>query len=180
MVPANHVLYVASSMPVRDFDMFADDSGNAPWVGANRGASGIDGTVASAVGAARSVEQRATIVCGDLALLHDLNSLALLKDRRDTVVVFNNDGGGIFSFLPIAEHGDIFETWFATPHGFTFESAARMFGLRYSVPQTMGALSQSYDEALSSSQSTLIEVRTERSENINLHHDLDRRIAALY
>ena len=131
LVPTTHVLYLASSMPIRDVDMFADGSGNPCWVGANRGASGIDGTIASGVGAGFAAGSRATILCGDLALLHDLNSLALLGSRSDIVVVVNNDGGGIFSFLPIAEHTELFEPWFGTPHGYSFEAAAGMFGLRY-------------------------------------------------
>lgn len=180
MVPADHVLYLASSMPIRDFDMFADASGNPAWVGANRGASGIDGTVASAVGAAMSVEQRTTIACGDLALLHDLNSLALLTNRADVVVIMNNDGGGIFSFLPIAEYRDVFEPLFGTPHGFSFEPASALFGLRYAAPETMASFAKAYDEALSASRSTLIEIRTDRAENVQLHRDLERRIAALF
>ncbi|MFV1981848.1 MAG: 2-succinyl-5-enolpyruvyl-6-hydroxy-3-cyclohexene-1-carboxylic-acid synthase, partial [Rhodothermia bacterium] len=169
LIPENHVLYLASSMPIRDVDVYADGSANACWVGANRGASGIDGTIASGVGAGLAANTRATIVCGDLALLHDLNSLALLSARADVVVVLNNDGGGIFSFLPIADHEDLFETWFGTPHGYSFEGAARMFGLRYERPENMSQFARAYADAARATSATLIEVQTDRAENLRLH-----------
>ena len=97
---------VASSMPVRDLDTYAAAGGAPVPVAANRGASGIDGTVATAAGFARGLGRPVTLLIGDLALLHDLNSLAMLRDVPVVVVVLNNDGGGIFSFLPVARHKD--------------------------------------------------------------------------
>lgn len=178
LIPENHVLFLAGSMPIRDVDMFADGSSNPCWVGANRGASGIDGTIASGVGAALGAGGRATILCGDLALLHDLNSLALLTTRADVVVVINNDGGGIFSFLPIAEHEELFEAWFGTPHGYSFAAAAQMFGLRYEKPESMSHFSRAYTSATRGTETTLIEVCTNRSGNAALHRELEQKIAS--
>ena len=102
-VPEGATLVVAASMPVRDLEAYAVASGPAARVVANRGASGIDGTVATAHGVARGTGRPVTLLVGDLALLHDLTSLALLRDGPPvTVVVVNNDGGGIFHRLPIA------------------------------------------------------------------------------
>jgi 2-succinyl-5-enolpyruvyl-6-hydroxy-3-cyclohexene-1-carboxylate synthase len=179
LIPPNQVLYLASSMPIRDVDMFADGSANTCWVGANRGASGIDGTIASGVGAGIAAGHRATILCGDLALLHDLNSLSLLTARSDVVVVLNNDGGGIFSFLPIADHEELFEQWFGTPHGYSFRSAADLFGLRYEKPETMSDFTRAYSEASKAAESTLIEIRTDRTENAKLHRDLEQEISSV-
>lgn len=174
-------LVLAASMPVRDADAFAALGGTATLVASNRGASGIDGTVATAAGFARGLDAPATLLLGDLALLHDLNSLAMLRDPAQppvTVVAVNNDGGGIFHFLPIAERADVFEPYFGTPHGLGFEHAARMFGLAYHRPETLAGLDAALGEARSSGRSALVEVRTERVANRALHADLLARCAA--
>lgn len=176
-IPDGHGLVLASSMPVRDADMFAALDGPAARVAANRGASGIDGTVATAAGFAEGSNAPATLLIGDLALLHDLNSLALLRHRPVVVVVLNNDGGGIFHFLPIAEHADVFEPYFGTPHGLRFEAAASMFGLAYHHSTTLQDFLTTYRAASEKATGSIIEVTTERRANHALHQDLLARIA---
>ena len=179
--PEAHGLFLASSMPVRDMDAFADAGGSAAVpVASNRGASGIDGTVATAAGLAEGLGRPVTLVIGDLALLHDLNSLALLRQGGPPVilVVINNDGGGIFSFLPIAEHREVFEPYFGTPHGLTFKAAAALLGLAYHHPVTVAGLEEAYTSACRSGVSALIEVTTERSANRGLHQDVMNAVAA--
>ena len=177
---AGEGLFLASSMPVRDMDAFGcprpDDP---PAVAANRGASGVDGAIATAAGFARGLGRPTTLLVGDAAFLHDLNSLGLARDLRMplVVVILNNDGGGIFSFLPIAGFPDVFERYFAAPHGMTFEHAAAMFGAAYARPSTTDEFVAAYDEARRRPAATLIEVRTRREENRNLH--LGLRQAAL-
>lgn len=161
-LPPTHGLVLASSLPIRLMHTWAAPGGAQPSVAANRGASGIDGTVATAAGFALGLKRPVTLLIGDLALLHDLNSLALLRDRPVVVVVLNNDGGGIFSFLPIARHTEMFEAFFGTPHGLEFAHAAAMFGLGYTAPRTLLELAQAYRSACASPGATLIEVRTER------------------
>ena len=173
-VPEGHGLVVANSMPIRDLDVFAATDGTAVPVAANRGASGIDGTIATAAGFCRGLGAPVTLVIGDLSLLHDLNSLAMLRGLPVTVVVLNNNGGGIFSFLPVAGHGEFFEPYFGTPQGVTFEPAASMFGLGYESPRTAAEFVEAYRAALARESSTLIEVKTDREENFALH----RRIVA--
>jgi 2-succinyl-5-enolpyruvyl-6-hydroxy-3-cyclohexene-1-carboxylate synthase len=172
LLPEGSGLVLAASMPVRDADAFAAPDGPPALVASNRGASGIDGTVATAAGLARGLGRGVTLLVGDLALLHDLNSLALLRDPAQppvTLVAVNNDGGGIFHFLPIARHAEVFEPFVATPHGMGFEDAARMFGLAYARPETAGDFEATYAEASASGRSALIEVRTERRANHALH-----------
>ncbi len=176
-IPGDHGLVVASSMPVRDLDTYAA-AGAAVPVAANRGASGIDGTVATAAGYARGLGRPVTLLIGDLALLHDLNSLAMLRDVRVVVVVLNNDGGGIFSFLPVSSQKKFFEPYFGTPQGVGFESAARMFGLGYEGPDSMKEFIESYRKACASGSSALIEIRTNREENVALHRRLLEEVAA--
>ncbi|HYZ05600.1 MAG TPA: 2-succinyl-5-enolpyruvyl-6-hydroxy-3-cyclohexene-1-carboxylic-acid synthase [Rubrobacter sp.] len=178
-VPPDHGLVVASSMPVRDLDTYAATDGAPVPVAANRGASGIDGTVATAAGFARGLERPVTLLIGDLALLHDLNSLAMLRNVHVIVVVLNNDGGGIFSFLPIARHEEFFDPYFGTPQGVGFEPAAKMFGLAYEHPGTMEEFLEAYGSACARGSSTMIEVKTDRKENVTLHRRLLEEVAAL-
>ena len=176
--PDEATLVLASSMPIRDMDMFGDTAGRSPFVAANRGASGIDGVVATAVGLAYGRRAPVTLLVGDLGLLHDLNSLALAASAPAPVVivVINNHGGGIFSFLPVARCGEAFEPMFGTPHPYRFEHAARMFGLGYDHVQDMDDLSEVYAGALTSGESQIIEVTTDRAENLHLHRRLEALI----
>ena len=174
----NHALFVGNSMPIRDVDMFAVADGAAVPVAANRGASGIDGNVASAIGFAVGHERPTTLLLGDLTLLHDLNSLSQLRyvEQPLTIVVINNGGGGIFHLLPIRQFEDVFEENFGTPHQFGFEDAARMFGLAYAQPETGDQFVSAYRNALASGQHSLIEVRTDREANWQAHLDLQTKI----
>jgi 2-succinyl-5-enolpyruvyl-6-hydroxy-3-cyclohexene-1-carboxylate synthase len=173
-VPGEHGLVVASSMPVRDLDAYAAADGAPVPVAANRGASGIDGTVATAAGFARGLGRPVTLLIGDLALLHDLDSLAMLRDVPVVVVVLNNDGGGIFSFLPVADRKEFFEPYFGTPQGVGFGPAAEMFGLGYEQPRTTEEFLDAYAGACASDRSSILEVRTDREENVRLHSELLR------
>ena len=125
-VPAGGILIVGSSMPVRDLDWFAGP-GPSMTVISNRGASGIDGLVSVAL-AAGAVGPSVALV-GDLSLLHDQNGF-LVAPRPDLVlVVVNNDGGGIFSFLPQAAFAESFERLFGTPTGIDLAKLADVYGL---------------------------------------------------
>ncbi len=119
----------------------------------NRGASGIDGLIATAYGFAQSVQsgsnEPTTLLLGDLSALHDLNSLALLgKSSRPLVVILlNNDGGSIFRMLPVPTQDALLETY-CLPHGLHFEHAAAMFGLHYRAPTTLADFERDYTAAL--------------------------------
>jgi 2-succinyl-5-enolpyruvyl-6-hydroxy-3-cyclohexene-1-carboxylate synthase len=177
-IPKNHALFLANSMPVRDMDMYGMAGGSNVRVGANRGVSGIDGTIASAAGFAAGARSPLTILIGDLAMIHDLNSLSQIfsVNQQITIVVLNNSGGGIFSFLPIANYDDIFEEYFGTPHQFTFENIAKTFGLGYFQPQTNREFKNNYESALESGKSSIIEIKTDRRKNVKLHGALQNSI----
>jgi 2-succinyl-5-enolpyruvyl-6-hydroxy-3-cyclohexene-1-carboxylate synthase len=184
LIPSQHGLWVSNSMPIRDLDMFgvgasAEDSQSLNLrVGANRGTSGIEGAIAAATGFAVGLQVPVTAIVGDLSSLYDLNSLALLPGNSQPVIVviINNDGGGIFSFLPIAKSTQIFDTYFGTPHGVNFCHAAAMFELDYYHPQNREDLIRDYQQALAARRSAIIEVTTDRAENLQLHQDLNRCI----
>jgi 2-succinyl-5-enolpyruvyl-6-hydroxy-3-cyclohexene-1-carboxylate synthase len=132
-LPDPATLFVSNSMPVRDLDRFVGPTtANVTALG-NRGVSGIDGIVSSALGAGSGTTDGLTLVVGDLALYHDSNGL-LAADRCDvdvTVVAVNNDGGGIFHELPIESFEPPFTESFVTPHGLDFEPLAELHGLDY-------------------------------------------------
>jgi 2-succinyl-5-enolpyruvyl-6-hydroxy-3-cyclohexene-1-carboxylate synthase len=182
LIPSQHGLWVSNSMPIRDLDMYAIhyplSTIHYPRVGANRGTSGIEGAIASATGFAIGLQTPVTAIVGDLSSLHDLNSLALLRHNSQPVIVviINNDGGGIFSFLPIAKSSQIFDTYFGTPHGLDFCHAAAMFELDYYHPQQREELIRDYQQALAASRSAIVELTTDRAENLQLHQDLNRDI----
>ena len=178
-IGAGEGLYLASSMPVRDMDTFGCPRPEPAVVGANRGASGVDGTIATAAGFARGLGKCVTLMVGDVAFLHDLNSLRLSRtlDTPFVIVVLNNDGGGIFSFLPIAGFSDVFERYFGAPHGMTFEHAAALFDVAYAKPSSADEFVDAYDLARRRPGGTVIEVQTGRQDNYDLH--LNLRKAAL-
>ena len=177
-IPAGDGLFLGNSLPIRHVDMYADPHGNPVTVSANRGASGIDGIAASACGFAVGLQKRVTLLIGDLALLHDLNSLAMLKTVPQPLVIvaLNNDGGGIFNFLPVAQFKNGFEKFFSTPHGLNFASAADMFDLNYANPARAEDLVQAYKIAVQSRTSTIIEVTSDRKQNVAVVKGLQDRI----
>ena len=173
-------LFVSNSMPIRDMDMYADLHGPVVTVACNRGASGIDGIIASATGFACGLNKPVTLLIGDLAFLHDVNSLALLKSAVHphplVIVVINNDGGGLFSFLPIAQVKEAFEPFFGTPHGLSFDKAADMFGLDYYCPDSKESFITSYLSAQKENHSAIIEIKSNRAENYSFHQALQKKI----
>jgi 2-succinyl-5-enolpyruvyl-6-hydroxy-3-cyclohexene-1-carboxylate synthase len=177
-IPLNHGLWLANSMPIRDMDMYGSDQSHALWIGANRGASGIDGTLASATGFAMGLQSPVTLIIGDIAFLHDMNSLGLVKKCAFPliIIIINNNGGGIFSFLPIAQFEDFFEDYFATPHNLCFESIAGMFSIPYFQPKTNNEFVNIYRKSLSSMHTVIIEVLSDRQLNYQLHQTLQHLI----
>ncbi len=177
-VPSTHTLMLGNSMPIRDFEMFAAARGDAPRTIANRGASGIDGIIATACGAALGRETPLTLVIGDLSTLHDINSLSLARSVRTPfpIIIINNDGGGIFSLLPVSktEH---FEPLFGTPHGLRFDDITRGFGLRYTAPSSMEEFLRTYQSAANHCGASVIEVSTNRLSNADLHRAISKEIA---
>ncbi len=154
-LPDEAVVWVSSSMPIRDVEAFFPQSPKRLRFLANRGANGIDGVVSSALGAAIATGLPTWVLIGELALQHDAGGL--LAARRPAVpleiVCINNGGGGIFDFLPVAEHADpaAYEAHVATPSE-GVDLAALWPGLR--------------------------EVRTDRRQNVRLHRELVERVAA--
>jgi 2-succinyl-5-enolpyruvyl-6-hydroxy-3-cyclohexene-1-carboxylate synthase len=175
-LPAAATLYVSNSMPIRDLDAFLPlDSRPLALLG-HRGASGIDGLVSAAAGAAAADRGPVVLLLGDLALLHDIGGLltAASLECPLSILVLNNDGGGIFSFLPVAERGESvdFERLFRTPHGLDFSHAAALAGARFVRVRDAAALSSALADAIGAPGLDLIEVPVDRDANVKRFREL--------
>lgn len=180
ILPGDTTLFVASSMPIRDLETYLPVRDNPPRILANRGANGIDGTVSSAFGVAAASDGPVVLLIGDVALAHDIGGM--LASRRTglsiTIVLLNNDGGGIFHFLPIASQGEAFEEHVATPTGLRFDRVAALYDCRYELVGDVDALEASVAASLHGSETTIIEVRTDRVANRALHAELEAKALA--
>lgn len=167
IIPETHGFFIGNSIPVRAVDMLGSGKGAEIPAALNRSASGIDGLIASACGYSSGLQRPVSLLIGDLSAIHDLNSFKLLADSPEPVfvVLLNNHGGGIFSFLPVAKQTDIFETFFGTPHSNDFLSVAEMFGLNYFRPDSISAFVKDYRQAVIENKSAVIEIFTERDKN---------------
>jgi len=177
-LPQDARLFVASSMPIRDVESFLPAREDGPRVLANRGANGIDGTVSAAFGVAATGGGPVALLIGDVALAHDIGGL--LAARRHelalTIVLLNNNGGGIFHFLPVAGEADAFEEHVATPHDLDFGQAAALYGCAYDRPTEPEGLRGAIERSLNGG-TTIIEVRTDREQNLALHRRVAKAVA---
>ena len=160
----NRPVFLGNSMPIRDFDScVAAVSNDVVNVFANRGASGIDGNIATVAGLAMGCASPLLAVIGDLAALHDLNSLPLLHGLPITLVIINNGGGGIFRFLPI----DLEERLMEIPHAWEFRGVTQQFGMEYHQVASLSEFRRLLAERHAAPR--ILECRTDRGENHALH-----------
>jgi 2-succinyl-5-enolpyruvyl-6-hydroxy-3-cyclohexene-1-carboxylate synthase len=175
--PPDSLLWVASSMPIRDVEAFVPARDRPLRFLSNRGANGIDGTVASAAGAALTHAGRTFVLLGDLALLHDLGGL--LASRRLgadlTVVCANNGGGNIFDYLPVAgvAEREAFEEHIVTPSGLSLERVAALANIEHVRAESPAGVSAAVARG-----PVLVEAVTGRARNVELHRELVARVAA--
>ncbi|MCH8888334.1 MAG: 2-succinyl-5-enolpyruvyl-6-hydroxy-3-cyclohexene-1-carboxylic-acid synthase, partial [SAR324 cluster bacterium] len=147
--------------------------------------NGIDGTISSALGAAAAHRNTgatggpSVLVIGDVAFNHDANALLAARqfDLPLTVVLINNDGGGIFEMLPIAEYGELHETYFGTPHGIDFASLCAAYGVPHHLPEDWDAFRQRVRDGLASGGPSVIEIRGDRRENRARHLKASQAVA---
>jgi len=178
VIPEESHIYVGNSMAVRDVDTFFTTVDKKIHILANRGANGIDGMVSSGLGAAANAESPVTLLIGDLSFFHDLNGLLASKhyDLNLTILLINNDGGGIFSFLPQAKNGKYFEELFGTPLGIEFKQGIEMYGGTYHLAETEEDVKALLKDAYDQKGLNVIEVKTDRTENAKWHQDLWKKI----
>ena len=168
-------LFVSNSMPIRDVDNLLFDS--EVEVYANRGANGIDGVISTALGMA--VHKRVTLLIGDLAFYHDMNGLlmAKLNDIHINIVILNNDGGGIFSYLPQKTAAEqYFERLFGTPTGLNFEYTAMLYDFSFKRLNSVTDFSQ---VSFSNMNSYIYEILTNREDNLEQHQLLYKKLSEI-
>ncbi|KAB7705832.1 2-succinyl-5-enolpyruvyl-6-hydroxy-3-cyclohexene-1-carboxylic-acid synthase [Bacillus aerolatus] len=177
-LPDRSALFVGNSMPIRDLDSFFFTNNRHIRLFANRGANGIDGLVSSALGAA-AVTSPMYLVVGDLSFFHDLNGLLAAKQNgiKMTVVVINNNGGGIFSYLPQAAEPKHFERLFGTPADLDFVHAAKLYGAGYQKVIDLASLDQGMAEAEKTDGLFILEVVTDRAKNVAAHRELWEKVS---
>ncbi len=165
-------VFVGSSMPIRAVDSFWPYAKPQQSFFGNRGASGIDGLVSTGLGIAAAHPSTPTVLMlGDLSVYHDMNGLWALRRHglRATLIVCDNNGGGVFNFLPQAQHTDVFEEIFATPLGLDFAQVARLYGLVYSPVTDRSGLEPAIADAISAQTSTMVVVKYKREDSVSGH-----------
>ncbi|MGG4042395.1 2-succinyl-5-enolpyruvyl-6-hydroxy-3-cyclohexene-1-carboxylic-acid synthase [Bacillus smithii] len=177
-LPEGATLFVGNSMPIRDVDSFFFKNSKQIEIMANRGANGIDGVVSTAMGAS-VFRQPLFLVIGDLSLFHDMNGLLAAKLHRLNVniIIVNNNGGGIFSYLPQAEHPKHFEELFGTPIDLDYSLAAEMYGGDYQKISNWDEFQESVQKAVSHEGLSIIEVPTNREKNVMVHRQLWKNVS---
>jgi 2-succinyl-5-enolpyruvyl-6-hydroxy-3-cyclohexene-1-carboxylate synthase len=171
-LPSEAHLFVGNSLPIRHVDQFGRPSAKNLHVFGNRGASGIDGNVSTALGVASQTGEPLVLLVGDVTFYHDMNGLFAVKNldlRNVTIVLMNNNGGGIFNRLPISGYDPAFTDLFIMPHGLNFEHAARLYGLDFVSTERRAEFRQLLSESVGSGRPRIIEVRTD------IQHDEMRR-----
>ena len=186
LLPDGAVLWSGNSMPVRDMDAWLPAGERSIRVLSNRGANGIDGVVSTALGSAAVAAGPVVLVVGDVSFLHDLGALvsARLHAANLLVILVNNDGGGIFSLLPQARAArpdvglpDHYEELFGTPHGIAIGPIVEVFGFHHRVADGSN-LRTAIAEELGRPGLKVIELRTERARNAELHEAAAAAVAA--
>jgi len=175
-LPEDALVWVSSSMPIRYVESYFPSSPKPLRFLSNRGANGIDGVIASAAGAAHATGRPTFILIGEIALLHDVGGvLAAKRAGIDlTIVCVNNGGGGIFDFLPVAEHADpvAYDLHVATPADVDLAALAALAGMTHRLASTPGELA-----SVIAAGPALIEAPADRAESAELSHALTARVA---
>ena len=172
-LPSNSPLFIGNSMPIRLADMLMTD--NNSHIFTNRGASGIDGLLATTIGIAKHNNKTTTLLIGDNSFLYDLNSLALIKQLTSTfiIIVINNDGGAIFNQLPVPEKQK--KTFYQLPHGLNFKASCEQFSIDYHNPNQLFDFEVTYNQCLRGKHS-LIEVTLENQQSATQLEQLKENI----
>ena len=167
IIPEDFAFFIGNSLPVRVVDMFGSGKGADVATALNRGASGIDGLIASACGYSAGLKQPVTLLIGDLSAIHDLNSFKMIAESEMPVllVLINNHGGGIFSFLPISRQKEMFEMFYGTPHNLDFRAISEMFELEYHRPESINSFEEDYLISAQKNKSAVFEIITKRDQN---------------
>ncbi len=181
-LPEGANLFMGNSLPIRHLDQFGAPTAKRFQVFGNRGASGIDGNVSSALGIAAAYPHTPlAAIIGDITFYHDLNGLLAVKQHQlnnVTFILLNNNGGGIFRRLPIAKIEPPFTELFLTPHGLQFGPVVEMYGLKHEVVRGRDAFRTALQTSLTSAHPTVIELQTDSAEDLRLRQEVLRKVSS--
>jgi len=180
-LPGKCALFIANSLPVRDFDSYSPVSEKNITVFTNRGASGIDGLISTSLGIASQSGHPVFLVTGDLAFFHDLNALAAANRLALPlqIILINNNGGGIFEHLPIAKHRDVVETYFKTPLNLNFERIVDGYGCSYKLIKNWTDLRKQIKRFGANNSIEVLEIKTDSLESYRLRNDYLRELETI-
>jgi 2-succinyl-5-enolpyruvyl-6-hydroxy-3-cyclohexene-1-carboxylate synthase len=169
-IPDNSSVMLSNSLPVRDFDYWASCSSKKIKVYHNRGASGIDGILSTALGIAAVKKEYVFLITGDLAFYYDLNALLIAKKYSIPLIIIliNNNGGGIFNSLPISRYPDFLREYFITPHRLDFEKLTKAFGIDYSKVKNWSNFKYQLHRTFNKKKTSVIEIQTNAGKSLEL------------
>jgi len=175
-IPDEESLFLGNSIAIRAFDAVQFPSGKTVEIITNRGVSGIEGNLATAIGYAEASHHRITAVIGDISLLHDLNSLMLINTSQVPIILIvpNNGGGRIFDRLPARNYPDVLDPFLTTPHNLDFSHAAAQFNLDYQLTSNPREFAECYHHALKGERSILIEVSIDSERDLDIFKQSQR------
>jgi len=168
-IPSGSHIFIGNSLPVRDLDHFLSNTAKKLTIYFNRGASGIDGVTSSALGIAAG-KKHTFLITGDLSFLHDLGALSLASKYSAplTIVLINNNGGGIFESLPIAKSEKIIKEYFTTPHNLNLSEIVKSFGISYSLINNRAKLKNHILKSLTKKSTSVLEVKTDAGKSVEI------------
>ncbi len=165
-----HIL-IGNSSPIRDFDNYAACNKKDLLVYFNRGASGIDGITSTAIGIAQ-LKEPAFLLTGDLSFLHDLNALPIANKYSAglTIILINNNGGGIFESLPVSNERSILKEYFLTPHNLNLKNIITSFGIEYKLVRSRAVLNDSIKGSVGNKKLKVLEIKTDAAKSFKLRN----------
>jgi 2-succinyl-5-enolpyruvyl-6-hydroxy-3-cyclohexene-1-carboxylate synthase len=174
----NSTIIISNSMPIRDIDRFGKPSSKQLTLIGNRGASGIDGVISTALGAASSTGDQAILLIGDIAYLHDLSGLLALNkfNLKLIIIEINNNGGGIFYRLPISKYDPPFTAGFRTPHNLDLSHSSDLYGFDFTRVSTIADFNLAYKSAIDKNESCVIEVISDPLSNQSIRENLQNLV----
>ncbi|MEJ2615468.1 MAG: 2-succinyl-5-enolpyruvyl-6-hydroxy-3-cyclohexene-1-carboxylic-acid synthase [Ignavibacteriaceae bacterium] len=184
-LPENSHVMISNSMPIRDFDYFAGKTNKNITVYNNRGASGIDGIISTALGIAADRIKPTFLITGDLAFYYDLNGLLAAKKYSIPLIIIlvNNNGGGIFEVLPISNYKDVFNEFFLAPHFLDFSYFVKGYAGNYSSIEDWESFTKVFHSALKSSNFSVLEIKTDAAKSLELRkkywHEVEKQLMQL-
>lgn len=170
LIPAGSNIMLSNSMPIRDFDYFASNTNKKITVFNNRGASGVDGIISTAMGISKRSKKPTVLLTGDIAFYYDLNGLLQARENSNplTIILINNNGGGIFRILPISKYKDVFEKYFLTPHNLNFAELTKGFGVKHTLIKNWNHFRNSFNTAIRNKNTQVLELKTDSDQSLKI------------